>query len=56
MHFIWFQGCLVEVGKGKMEPSQVKELLEERNRRLAPATAPAHGLYLAKVEHTGLVL
>ncbi|AEH51126.1 tRNA pseudouridine(38-40) synthase TruA [Pseudothermotoga thermarum] len=43
-------GALVKVGVGVWEPIKIKEILESRNRSLAPATAPAHGLYLYSVE------
>lgn len=39
-------GFLVAVGKGKEAPERAKELLELCDRSTAPATAPAHGLYL----------
>jgi len=42
-------GTLIEVGRGKISPSKVKEILKARNRRLAGPTAPAKGLYLVKV-------
>ncbi|MBA7677717.1 tRNA pseudouridine synthase A [subsurface metagenome] len=42
-------GTLIEVGKGKISPSKIKEILRARNRRLAGPTAPAKGLYLVKV-------
>ncbi|WP_457678801.1 tRNA pseudouridine(38-40) synthase TruA [Thermovibrio sp.] len=40
---------LVKVGEGKLEPEEVKEILEARNRERAPYLAPAEGLYLEKV-------
>ena len=49
-------GCLVSVGQGKISASQVKQILEKRNRRFAPAMAPAHGLFLVDVKHNGLDL
>jgi len=42
-------GTLIEVGRGKISPSKVKEILKARNRRLAGPTASAKGLYLMKV-------
>jgi tRNA pseudouridine38-40 synthase len=42
-------GTLAEVGRGKEKPHWVKAVLEGRNRNLAGATAPAHGLVLAEV-------
>jgi len=44
-------GTLIEVGKGKIGPSQVKEILRARDRRRAGPTAPARGLYLVKVKY-----
>ncbi|HPP67112.1 MAG TPA: tRNA pseudouridine(38-40) synthase TruA [bacterium] len=42
-------GTLVDVGKGKKMPVDVKDIIEARNRKAASATAPAYGLYLANV-------
>ncbi len=42
-------GALVEVGKGKYDPTWMSDLLAMRDRRRAPATFPAAGLYLARV-------
>ena len=44
-------GTLVEVGKGKFNSSDVKDIIKSRDRSQAGATAPAHGLYLLKVEY-----
>ena len=44
-------GALVEVGQGKREAQWMAELLQHRDRRLASATFPAAGLYLAKAEY-----
>ena len=44
-------GTLVEVGKGKIKPSDVKEIIKSKDRSKAGVTAPAHGLYLVKVEY-----
>ncbi len=43
-------GALVKVGSGQWEPEKMKEVLEAKDRSLAPATAPAHGLYFYSVE------
>jgi len=43
-------GCLVEVGRGKANPDIVRSLLLEKDRSLAPATAPAKGLCLEGME------
>jgi tRNA pseudouridine38-40 synthase len=42
-------GTLVQVGLGKFPPSDIKRLLQTRDRRVAGMTAPAHGLVLWKV-------
>lgn len=42
-------GALAEVGLRRREPGWVGEVLAARDRRLAPRTAPAGGLYLVKV-------
>lgn len=42
-------GTLIYVGRGKITPSEVKEILLRKKRALAGVTAPAHGLHLAQV-------
>lgn len=42
-------GTLVEVGRGKITPEKMKEVLEANDRRLAGKTAPACGLFLEKI-------
>ena len=42
-------GTLIAVGKGKMEPEQVKRAIEQKDRTLAGATAQAQGLFLVEV-------
>ncbi|MBR1758712.1 MAG: tRNA pseudouridine(38-40) synthase TruA [Lachnospiraceae bacterium] len=44
-------GTLIEVGQGKREPENMKELLEKKDRSLAGFTAPAKGLTLLKVDY-----
>ncbi len=44
-------GTLVEVGRGKISPDDVKTILKTQNRTQAGPTAPPQGLYLAKVEY-----
>ena len=44
-------GTLVEVGRGWRTAEQVAALLAGRSRAQAGATAPAHGLLLARVEY-----
>ncbi len=42
-------GTLVEVGWGKRPPEEMTEILDAMDRQRAGHTAPAQGLYLAKV-------
>jgi tRNA pseudouridine38-40 synthase len=42
-------GALAEVGRGRRQPEWVGEVLEARDRRQAPRTAPAGGLTLMEV-------
>ncbi len=42
-------GALVAIGKGKISTDDLRQILAAKNRELAPATAPANGLSLAKV-------
>ena len=44
-------GLLIEVGHGRLAPEAAGSLLAGRERRLAPATAPADGLYLWRVHY-----
>lgn len=42
-------GTLVEIGRGRIGPEKISEIMEARDRRLAGPTAPPHGLFLEKV-------
>ncbi|WP_312473781.1 tRNA pseudouridine(38-40) synthase TruA [Neobacillus sp.] len=42
-------GTLLEVGSGQRSPSEMEDILANRDRRLAGKTAPAQGLYLWEV-------
>lgn len=42
-------GTLIEVGREKIAPEDVKKILASRDRRKAGPTAPPHGLFLVKV-------
>lgn len=42
-------GALADVGRGRKQPEWVGEVLEARDRRMAPRTAPAGGLTLVEV-------
>lgn len=44
-------GTLVEVGLGKRTPASIKDILAARARSAAGRTAPAHGLYLVRVDY-----
>ena len=44
-------GTLLEVGLGRMEPEQVRDILEAKDRKVAGPTAPAKGLCLMKVDY-----
>ncbi len=44
-------GTLIAVGCGKQSVEWVEEVLQGRDRRAAGATAPAHGLYLTRVDY-----
>ena len=43
-------GTLLEVGKGKIEPNEMGEIIAAMDRQAAGPTAPAHGLALVKYE------
>lgn len=42
-------GTLVQVGEGKFPPGEVREMLAQKDRKVAGMNAPAHGLVLWKV-------
>ncbi len=42
-------GTLIDVGRGRLAPADVKAILEARDRRLAGPTVPGRGLFLEKV-------
>ena len=42
-------GTLIEVGRGRILPEEIPDILKAKNRNLAGPTAPAHGLHLVKV-------
>lgn len=44
-------GTIVQVGTGRWPPAQVAEILEARDRVSAGPTAPAHGLFLVRVNY-----
>jgi tRNA pseudouridine38-40 synthase len=44
-------GTLVDIGWGKRDPEEMKEIIESRDRNIAGATAPACGLFLKEVKY-----
>ena len=44
-------GTLVDVGLGKIEPQEIKEIIDSKDRKRAGKTLPPNGLYLLKVEY-----
>lgn len=42
-------GTLVEAGRGRINPCQIREIIESRDRTEAGPTAPPQGLYLAEI-------
>ncbi len=57
-HFLWrmvrrIVGVLVEIGTGRMEVKQMQRLLTSQSDLPAKLTAPASGLFLARVAYPG---
>jgi tRNA pseudouridine38-40 synthase len=44
-------GTLKQVGKGKLDPEKIPEIIAAKDRRAAGICAPAHGLFFEKVEY-----
>jgi tRNA pseudouridine38-40 synthase len=44
-------GTLVDVGRGKRMPEEMKLIIESKNRKIAGVTAPACGLFLKEVKY-----
>lgn len=44
-------GTFIEIGKGKINVSDLRQIIEGKNRNFAGTSAPAHGLYLTKIEY-----
>lgn len=48
-------GTLLEIGQGKIEPDEIKRIMESQNRSEAGSSVPAHGLYLTTVEYPSFI-
>jgi tRNA pseudouridine38-40 synthase len=48
-------GSLIKVGRGLAPPGWIAELLEQRDRTAAGATAPAQGLYFVAPSYPDFV-
>jgi tRNA pseudouridine38-40 synthase len=46
-------GSLLDVGQGRRSPAWLREVLASRDRTQAGPTAPAHGLFLVRVDYAG---
>lgn len=49
-------GTLLEIGFGKLQPDDMHKVIESRDRAVAGASVPAHGLYLTKVIYPDSIL
>jgi tRNA pseudouridine38-40 synthase len=45
-------GTLVGIGRGRISPDRLKDILEARDRKLAGQTAPARGLFLERIVYS----
>ena len=43
-------GTLMDVGRGKIEPEQIKDIIEAKDRTKAGPTAPPEGLTLLNID------
>lgn len=46
-------GTMVEVGRGKLKPYNIRDILMAKDRAAAGPTAPPHGLFLKEVKYGG---
>ena len=42
-------GTMVEIGNGKMEPQDLRKIIEDKNRNSAGTSAPPQGLFLVDI-------
>jgi tRNA pseudouridine38-40 synthase len=40
---------LIEIGKGKIKPEAIEDIIKAKNRSKAGFSVPAHGLFLERV-------
>jgi tRNA pseudouridine38-40 synthase len=45
-------GTLIEVGRGRRRPEWIRDVIASRDRAQAGQTAPAHGLFLVRVDYS----
>ena len=43
-------GTLIQAGRGELEPEEMREILEAKDRKAAGPTAPAHGLTMTGID------
>ncbi|MDO4762961.1 MAG: tRNA pseudouridine(38-40) synthase TruA [Flavobacteriaceae bacterium] len=44
-------GTMVDIGLGKIKPEDLHQIIQQKHRNSAGASAPAHGLFLVNVEY-----
>lgn len=44
-------GTLYKIGQGRMEPEEIKKIIESRDRSNAGTSVPAHGLFLTEIKY-----
>ena len=44
-------GILIKVGENKINPKEIKNIIESKDRTKSGKTAPAEGLYLVDVNY-----
>ena len=44
-------GTMMEIGKGKIQPADLHEIIKSKNRSNAGTSVPAHGLFLTEIKY-----
>ena len=44
-------GTMIETGKGRCNETQLRNIIESKDRSAAGYSVPAHGLYLTKIDY-----